>query len=74
MNDRQIKVLLISRKWPPAVGGMETYSWEISQELAIKWKLEGKLERCGFVVQITIVEFRQLLQVLTGCPCIIRRL
>lgn len=28
-----MQVLLISRKWPPAVGGMETYSWELSQEL-----------------------------------------
>lgn len=33
MNDRPLQVLLISRKWPPAVGGMETYSWEISREL-----------------------------------------
>lgn len=34
MNERPIEVLLISRKWPPAVGGMETYSWEMSQELS----------------------------------------
>ncbi|MGI9202727.1 MAG: glycosyltransferase family 4 protein [Woeseiaceae bacterium] len=33
MQKEQMQVLLISRKWPPAVGGMETYSWELSQEL-----------------------------------------
>ena len=27
------RVLFVSRKWPPAVGGMETYSAELSQEL-----------------------------------------
>lgn len=27
------RVLFLSRKWPPAVGGMETYSLELSQEL-----------------------------------------
>ena len=27
------KVLFITRKWPPAVGGMETYSVELSREL-----------------------------------------
>lgn len=30
---QQRKVLMISRKWPPAVGGMETYSVELSREL-----------------------------------------
>lgn len=33
MPEEQMQVLLISRKWPPAVGGMETYSWELSREL-----------------------------------------
>lgn len=28
-----IRVLFITRKWPPAVGGMETYSYELTQEL-----------------------------------------
>ena len=28
------KVLFITRKWPPAVGGMETYSVELARELA----------------------------------------
>ena len=28
-----LKVLFITRKWPPAVGGMETYSVELSEEL-----------------------------------------
>lgn len=30
-----LKVLLITRKWAPAVGGMETYSLELSKELSI---------------------------------------
>ncbi len=29
-----LKVLFITRKWPPAVGGMETYSLELSKELS----------------------------------------
>lgn len=29
-----LKVLFITRKWPPAVGGMETYALELSKELA----------------------------------------
>lgn len=33
MSTARMQVLLISRKWPPAVGGMETYSWELSREL-----------------------------------------
>ena len=28
------KVLFITRKWPPAVGGMETYAKRISEELS----------------------------------------
>jgi len=28
-----LKILFITRKWPPAVGGMETYSTELSNEL-----------------------------------------
>lgn len=30
----QMRVLMISRKWPPAVGGMENYSREMATELA----------------------------------------
>jgi phosphatidylinositol alpha-1,6-mannosyltransferase len=30
----RLKVLFVSRKWPPAVGGMEVYSVEISKDLA----------------------------------------
>jgi phosphatidylinositol alpha-1,6-mannosyltransferase len=29
-----MRVLFVSRKWPPAVGGMETYSAELTSELA----------------------------------------
>ncbi|MBN1141561.1 MAG: glycosyltransferase family 4 protein [Deltaproteobacteria bacterium] len=28
-----IKVLFVTRKWPPAIGGMETYSYELSKKL-----------------------------------------
>jgi glycosyltransferase involved in cell wall biosynthesis len=28
-----VKVLFLTRKWPPAVGGMETYAFELSREL-----------------------------------------
>jgi glycosyltransferase involved in cell wall biosynthesis len=28
-----MKVLLLSRKWPPAIGGMELYCWELSRHL-----------------------------------------
>lgn len=28
-----MRVLFVTRKWPPAVGGMETYSYELVQEL-----------------------------------------
>lgn len=28
-----LKVLFVTRKWPPAIGGMETYSLELSREL-----------------------------------------
>ncbi len=30
---KQLKVVFITRKWPPAVGGMETYSVELATEL-----------------------------------------
>ena len=38
MNSQKVKtqeqkVLFVTRKWPPAVGGMETYSLELSEEL-----------------------------------------
>lgn len=29
----QDSVLFVTRKWPPAVGGMETYCWELTQRL-----------------------------------------
>jgi phosphatidylinositol alpha-1,6-mannosyltransferase len=32
--NKQQQVLFLTRKWPPAVGGMETYSLELSEELA----------------------------------------
>ena len=31
---RNRSVLFISRKWPPAIGGMETYSVRLTAELA----------------------------------------
>ena len=31
-----LNVLFVTRKWPPAVGGMETYSLELSKELSKK--------------------------------------
>lgn len=33
MASERLQVLLVTRKWPPAVGGMETYGWELTQEL-----------------------------------------
>ena len=35
-NDAETRpsILFVSRKWPPAVGGMETYSVKVSEELA----------------------------------------
>ena len=38
-SDRQ-QVLFITRKWPPAVGGMETYSLELSKAMASFVSLE----------------------------------
>lgn len=35
-----LRVLFISRKWPPAVGGMETYCRELTKELARRVDLE----------------------------------
>lgn len=35
-----LKVLFVSRKWPPAVGGMETYSLELTRELSALCSLE----------------------------------
>ncbi len=29
----EISILFITRKWPPAMGGMETYCWELAQGL-----------------------------------------
>jgi phosphatidyl-myo-inositol dimannoside synthase len=42
MNDsmNQLKVVFITRKWPPAVGGMETYSIELASELAHRVNLQ----------------------------------
>ena len=34
-----MKVLFITRKWPPAIGGMETYSLELTRELESKVEL-----------------------------------
>lgn len=34
-----LNVLFVTRKWPPAVGGMETYSLELSKELSKKCNL-----------------------------------
>ena len=33
-GDDQVRVLLITRKWKPAIGGMETYSVRLSEELS----------------------------------------
>ena len=35
-----LSVLFLTRKWPPAVGGMETYSAELTQDLATMVDLE----------------------------------
>jgi len=35
-----LKVLFITRKWPPAVGGMETYAFELARELGKISQLE----------------------------------
>ena len=37
----QLKVVYLTRKWPPAVGGMETYSVELTQELAKRVDLQN---------------------------------
>jgi phosphatidylinositol alpha-1,6-mannosyltransferase len=42
-----VKVLFVTRKWPPAVGGMETYSYELCKAMRDKvdlqlFKLPGK--------------------------------
>jgi phosphatidylinositol alpha-1,6-mannosyltransferase len=42
-----VKVLFVTRKWPPAVGGMETYSYELCKAMKDKvdlqlFKLPGK--------------------------------
>jgi phosphatidylinositol alpha-1,6-mannosyltransferase len=39
-NTANLRVLFITRKWPPAVGGMETYSYELTQVLKDELKLE----------------------------------
>lgn len=35
-ESRHIRVLFVSRKWPPAIGGMETYSLELTTALTSK--------------------------------------
>jgi len=37
------RLLLISRKWPPSVGGMETYSVELDASLAIHFEVTRKV-------------------------------
>jgi glycosyltransferase involved in cell wall biosynthesis len=37
---RQRGVFFVTRKWPPAVGGMETYSVELTRELALHLPVE----------------------------------
>ncbi len=37
---KQLKVVFLTRKWPPAVGGMETYSVELAAELASRVELQ----------------------------------
>ena len=39
-SGKQLKVLFLTRKWPPAVGGMETYSVELATELAVRVDLQ----------------------------------
>ena len=39
-SGKQLKVLFLTRKWPPAVGGMETYSVELATELAKRVDLQ----------------------------------
>ena len=39
----KLKVLFITRKWPPAIGGMETYSVELAEELARRIDLTKKV-------------------------------
>ena len=38
--ERRLKVLFVTRKWPPAVGGMETYCVELAEELKAAVELE----------------------------------
>lgn len=43
-----LAVLFITRKWPPAVGGMETYSVELARRLEVATRLELRaLPGCG---------------------------
>ena len=39
-NPKRLRVLFITRKWPPAIGGMETYSHELTRELQSLTDLE----------------------------------
>jgi glycosyltransferase involved in cell wall biosynthesis len=39
-STNQLKVVFITRKWPPAVGGMETYSVELASELERRVSLQ----------------------------------
>lgn len=37
------RVLFISRKWPPAIGGMETYAVKLCEALALRCELETRV-------------------------------
>lgn len=39
-EQKPLRVLFVTRKWPPAIGGMETYSLELTEELAHLTELE----------------------------------
>ncbi len=46
-SNKKLRVLFMTRKWPPAVGGMEVYSVELTQELSqsvdlVTHKLPGR--------------------------------
>ena len=36
---KKLRVLFLTRKWAPAIGGMEVYSMELSEELSHKVNL-----------------------------------
>ncbi len=40
--DRSLRVLMVTRKWPPTIGGMETYSYKLAEALRERVELNVK--------------------------------